>query len=34
MLIRYGLETNDPWLAKLVRRVDAGETIIETIDFS
>src|SRR5829696_9944803 len=34
MLIRYGLETNDPWLAELVRRVDAGETIIETIDFS
>ena len=34
MLIRYGLETNDPWLAELVRRVDAGETIIETINFS
>ena len=34
MLIRYGLETNDPWLGELVRRVDAGETIIETIDFS
>ena len=34
VLIRYGLETNDPWLAELVRRVDAGETIIETIDFS
>ena len=34
MLVRYGLETNDPWLAELVRRVDAGETIIETIDFS
>ena len=30
-IIRYGLETNDPWLAELVRRVDAGETIIETI---
>jgi hypothetical protein len=30
-LIRYGLETNDPLLAELVRRVDAGETIIETI---
>jgi antitoxin (DNA-binding transcriptional repressor) of toxin-antitoxin stability system len=25
------LETNDPSLAELVRRVDAGETIIETI---
>ena len=33
-LIRYGLETNDPWLADLVRRVDAGERIIDTIDFS
>jgi hypothetical protein len=30
-LIRYGLETNDPWLPELVRRVEAGETIIETI---
>src|SRR5215204_5651292 len=34
MLIRYGLETNDPWLAELVRRADAGETIIDAIDFS
>jgi len=33
-LIRYGLETNDPWLAELVRRADAGETLIDTIDFS
>jgi hypothetical protein len=33
MLIRYGLETNDPWLAELVRRADAGETIIDAIDF-
>ena len=33
-LIRYGLETNDPWLPELVRRVDAGEAIAETIDFS
>ena len=31
--IRYGLEINDPWLAELVRRVDAGESIIDT-DFS
>jgi hypothetical protein len=30
-IIRYGLEVNDPWLPELVRRVDAGETIIETI---
>lgn len=33
-IIRYGLETNDPWLAELVRRADAGEAIAETIDFS
>jgi hypothetical protein len=26
-LIRYGLETNDPWLPEIVRRIDAGETI-------
>ena len=24
-IIRYGLETNDPWLAELVRRADAPE---------
>jgi hypothetical protein len=28
------LETNDPWLADLVRRADARETIVDTIDFS
>ena len=33
-IVRYGLETNDPWLADLVRRADAGEPIIDTIDFS
>jgi hypothetical protein len=33
-IIRYGLETNDPWLAELVRRADAGESIIGTIDFA
>lgn len=33
-IIRYALETNDPWLADLVRRADSGETIIDTIDFS
>ncbi|HEX5885447.1 MAG TPA: hypothetical protein VFY67_12980 [Pyrinomonadaceae bacterium] len=31
-VIRYGLETNDPWLAELVRRVDAGEIIIDNIN--
>jgi len=30
-VIRYGLETNDPWLADLVRRVAAGETIIDNL---
>ncbi|HJP92419.1 MAG TPA: hypothetical protein VJ875_10715 [Pyrinomonadaceae bacterium] len=28
------METNDPWLAELVRRADAGETIFDRIDFS
>ncbi len=30
-VIRYGLETSDPWLEDLVRRVDAGETIIDNL---
>ena len=30
-IIRYGLETDDPWLAELVRRVDAGETIVDNL---
>ena len=34
VIIRYGLETNDPWLAELVRRADAGEAISDTVDFS
>jgi hypothetical protein len=29
VVIRYGLETNDPWLPELVRRADAGESIVE-----
>ena len=33
-IIRYALEINDPWLAKLVRRADAGETLFDTTDFS
>jgi len=33
-IVRYALETNDPWLADLVRRADAGERIIDTPDFS
>lgn len=31
-MIRYGLETNDPWLAELVRGVDAGETVIAILE--
>jgi len=30
-IIRYGMETNDPWLPELVRRVDAGETIVDSV---
>ena len=33
-VIRYALETNDPWLAELVRRADAGDLKIDAIDFS
>src|SRR5215213_2279268 len=33
-IIRNALETNDPWLARLVHRADAGENIAETTDFS
>jgi len=33
-IIRYALEANDPWLADIVRRAEAGETIIDSIDFS
>ena len=33
-ILRYGLETNDPWLAELVRRTDQGENISDTLDFS
>jgi hypothetical protein len=33
-IVRYALETNDPWLADIVRRAGAGERIIDTVDFS
>ena len=33
-IIRYALEINDPWLAELVRRADAGETLFDMVDFS
>ncbi|HEY0724338.1 MAG TPA: hypothetical protein VGD41_10190, partial [Pyrinomonadaceae bacterium] len=32
-VVRYSLEIDDPWLADLVRRVDAGETIIDESGF-
>ena len=32
-VIHYALETNDPWLAELVRRADAGETIVDVTGF-
>jgi len=33
-VIRYALETRDPWLAELVRRADAGENLFDTADLS
>ena len=33
-VIRYGLETNDPWLPELVRRANAGETILDNLNLS
>jgi hypothetical protein len=32
--IRFALETNDPWLPDLVQRVEQGENLGETFDFS
>ena len=32
-IIRYALETNDPWLAELVRRADEGETVVDSAGF-
>jgi hypothetical protein len=32
-ILRHALETNDPWLAEMVRRADAGETIVDASDF-
>jgi len=31
-LIRYGMEIDDPWLAELVRRADAGENIVDNLN--
>ena len=33
-IIRYALETNDPWLAELVSRAYDGERIVDSFDFS
>lgn len=32
-IIRYAMEINDPWLARLVRRAEAREAIVDTLDF-
>lgn len=31
-IIRYAMEINDPWLARLVRRAEAGEAMFDTFD--
>ena len=33
-LIRYGLEINDPFLAELVDRFEAGESIVDALEAS
>jgi hypothetical protein len=33
-IIQYAMEINDPWLAALVRRADAGETLFDRTLFS
>ena len=33
-IIRYAMETHDPWLAELIRRTQTQESINETLDFS
>ena len=30
-IIRYALETQDPWLARLVRHAEVGEDVVEKI---
>ena len=32
-IIRYAMERNDPWLARLVRRADAGEAVVDSLEF-
>ena len=33
-IVRYALETNDPWLADVVRRAGEGEKIVDPVDFT
>ena len=33
-IVHYSLENKDPWLADIVRRADAGEKIIDSLDFT
>jgi hypothetical protein len=33
-IVRYALETNDPWLGDIVRRAEAREKLIDSIDFT
>jgi hypothetical protein len=33
-IIRYAVEMNDPWLAKLVRRAHTGESVVYTSEFA
>lgn len=33
-ILRHALENNDPWLARLVRQADTGESVANTFDFS
>lgn len=33
-VIRYALETADPWLPELLRRVDAGESLFDATDLT
>ena len=33
-IVRYALEITDPWLPDIVRRAEAGEEIVDSVDFS
>jgi hypothetical protein len=33
-ILRRALETNDPWLARIVRQAEAGEKVVDTSEFS